>query len=392
VSVCHVAAISFTIIAAVILLVLMAMRLILYILEIGHGGPIARSNSIGFGSGGLAAIAALIVACALLLRSIPPPGRLRLVTPLFWLATLMMFWAALLIPPFVPTSGGASLVRSASSVALSLGLAITLCAFVSAQGLLWRRLRRRALLADPQPSVAADPPGWPGFRLSAGAVGLILIFLSCYHFAAPVEIAPGGYRLTALSMTVVSAMGGAALFALVGRRWNEDLADAAMGLVSMAPCSAAIALLPATPASLSDRYPLIFNAVVIALAVMTSIWIWLARVWHQQLDPDAAGRPWTTAGRLVRPAGRFGFFTAAIALLVAFLMSIWPCIPTVAGSDDSLGRFVAGLGGYLMLTLILIRGARLTHRGSLSALSVLSILGMVGFIVVRLLPYASADR
>ncbi|HEY3242772.1 MAG TPA: hypothetical protein VGM03_05410 [Phycisphaerae bacterium] len=386
--VCHVAALSLGMFAAIVLLVLMMMRLILHIFEIGHGATLPITTIMGFGAGGLAAAAALCLTCASLLRT---TRSTLLVTPLFWLIVLTVFWAALLIPAYVPIAGRATPARSAASVALSVGLALVLAVFVVVQDQQRRRARRRALRSDPQ-QLLVSAATWPGFRASAGAIGLTLIFLSCYHFAAPVEIVPGGYRLTAVTMLLVSAVGGAALFALVHRRWNEDLADAAMGLVSMAACSAAIAFMPRTPELLSDRYPLIFNAVVIALALMTGLWIWLARIWQQQLDPAAAGRAWTTAGHLVRPAARFGFFTAATALLVAFLMTMWPCIPTVATSDDSLGRFVTGLGGYAVLALILIRGARLTGRVSLSALSILSIIGMVAFILVRLLPYASAER
>ncbi len=375
----HVLALTAAVPSVVLLLVMTAMRVTLHVFELREGAPLVLTERLGMPFYGWLAVLVLGVACGLVLAT---TRSLRLVTPLMWLAILAVVWSALLVPTYVAPERGAGFVRGAASLILAIGVCIVLCVFVIVQGAVRRRARTKILQTDPD-HVLVEPATWPGFRISAGAAGLLLVFLACYHLAAPVEMAPGGYRLAAAVMTIVSAAGGAALFALVHRRWNADLADAAMGLVSLAACSAAMLTLPATPALLARRYPLVFNAAVVALAVMTGLWIWLSRVWEQQLDE---GRAWTTTGYLVRRSAKFAFFTGSIGLLLATLMAFWPMVKTVPTADDSRGRLAAGIAGFVLLTVSLLAGGRRTRRKVYRLLTVLTVFAMIAFVVIRVTP------
>jgi hypothetical protein len=160
-----------------------------------------------------------------------------------------------------------------------------------------------------------------------------------------------------------------------------------MGLLSLALCCVAVMLLPAEPAALSVRYPLILNATLIALAVITWLWAWLSCVWHQQLDQ---GNAWTTAGWLIRPAQRLSFFAGMLGLALASLMTVWPRLVGMPDMDHSLGRIAAGVAGHLVLLWALLWCARRLRRRSFTALAFLSLASMLSFVYVRSLPLTTA--
>ncbi|MHC4065829.1 MAG: hypothetical protein ACYSUQ_03670 [Planctomycetota bacterium] len=302
-------------------------------------------------------------------------------TALFWLVVLGATFAALLLHPSdrAPVSGWAG---SASALLLAETLAVVLCGFVTAQGVIRGRRRARWAHSDAV-GPPADAPEWPGFRASCGALSLLLFLLVCYHLGVGFDVHPLGRRVAAILLMAASGGCGMALMFLVDRRWNLDLADIGLAHICLAACCAAVIVLPAEPVALGERYPLIFNAMVIALAATSWLWCWLSCVWQQQLD---GGTAWTTAGRLIQPALRASFFSAVTALIVAWLMTIWPRLPAVSTMDHSFGRVAAGVAGHLILLWAVLWSARRTGKSSYIALAVLTAAGLVAFVYARTLP------
>jgi len=277
-------------------------------------------------------------------------------------------------------------LRGAAGLVLAVSLSIALCGATTVAGLIHRKRRARWAIGD----AGWPPPETPHSyapRAAAGAIGLVLILLVCYHLAIGFDIHPLGRRTAALLLACTAGGGGAALLFLIERKWNVNLADIGMALISLAACCAAVAVLPTEPQSLDHRYPLIFNAVLFALALMSWLWCWLSCVWRQQLDGDVA---WTTAGRMIEPAVRVSFFTAVAALVLAGLMTAWPRLSTVSTMDHSLGRIAAGTAGHLLLLWAILWSARRTRLASFIGLAVLSTISLVGFLYVRTGPLTSA--
>ena len=269
--------------------------------------------------------------------------------------------------------------------------AATASALVIAEGL-WRARRRRVL--DTSWDLLNPIPSWSGVRVVCGVAGLMLILLLCYQLAMPADAGPGtptGGRAGAVVRSVAAVACALAILAHVGRLWSVDLADVALGLLTLAACTLATVFVPDQPRELDRRYPLIFNAIVFALALMTLFWSWLAEVWQQQLDQTASeGRPvaWTTAGRLVPVNRRFSQVTGAGGLMVAMMMAVWPALRTVSADDDSLERMSAGVAAHLLLLLASMRCARWTGRSAFNILSLFVLLSMIVFVAVRARPYS----
>lgn len=224
---------------------------------------------------------------------------------------------------------------------------------------------------------------WPGFTLSVTIIAMTVILLTCYDLVVPIADSQGGFRLSALIVTISAALTALACFLLFGRTQHVHLAEAAMGLTSFAICSLATLAVPSKPTALAERYPMIFNAMIVGFAAATSVWTWLASVWEQQLDD---GRAWTTTGRLISHAKRFAFLNAALALLVSVVMAIWPRWPTVATMDDSFGRLTAGFSANLFLLLVMLWSSRRLRRFPLQVLTVATVVSAAGFLIIRILP------
>jgi hypothetical protein len=256
-------------------------------------------------------------------------------------------------------------------------LTVLLCAAVIAEGAARSLHVARGLRHDPD--ILLKPRPESSVLQSAGSViGAILVLLAVFGLAVPVEWQPGGYRPAALGHGLLALAGGAALFTLVWRRWSLVRGELAMGLITLGVCLLATVFVPSDPRELQARYPMMFNAILIALAGMSWLWGWLSGIWRQQVDDGTA---WTTAGRLVDPAKDFEFQVAVVGVIVALLMAVWPRLGTVGVGDDSLGRMLFGVGGHLLLILALLAGGRRTGRtryGRTAAVTVLSLLLFIG--------------
>ena len=138
--------------------------------------------------------------------------------------------------------------------------------------------------------------------------------------------------------------------------------------------------------ALAERYPMMFNAMIVGLTFSTGLWTWLSCVWDQQLGHPEA---WTTTGRLIPHAKRFAFLSAALALVAGALMTYWPRMPSIAGMDHSFGRITAGFSAHLFLVLVMLWCSRRLRRVTFHLLTVLAVLSTAGFTIIRMVPFAS---
>jgi hypothetical protein len=258
-------------------------------------------------------------------------------------------------------------------------LAVVLCAAVIREGAVRSLRLARGLRRDP--TLLLEPlPETPLLHTAGSVIGAVLVLLAVLGLAVPLELRPGGYRLAALAHAFFALAGGIALFVLVWRRWSLARAELAMGLITLSVCLLAAACVPGAPQELQKRYPMIFNAMLIALAIMAWLWGWLSGVWRQQLDGPVA---WTTTGHMVEPAAHFAFQAAGVGLIVALLMAAWPRLGAIGAGDDSLGRILFGIGGHLLLVLALLAGGRRTGRTRFGRTAVVAVLSLLIFIGVR---------
>ena len=245
--------------------------------------------------------------------------------------------------------------------------ALVVGGFSALEGLAYRHRRARAW-PDALEDLTAPPPPWPGFHYSVGIIGVGILVLTCVHIAT-------------IWATASAFLAGGALLAMVGRRWDESLADLGVGLVSIGIASLPLVVLGSSEVPTWLWFANLFNALVVGLAVATALWHWLAGVWDQQLDD---GRPWTTAGRLIRNARRVGYLCGATGVLVSLQLAFWPRFPKVEGLDDATSRWFWGLGADLLLILTLTYAARRTRKATLAWLAVFAVASLASFVLIRL--------
>ena len=297
---------------------------------------------------------------------------------IFWLGAALVVVAGFLLSPASPQRPTPSAGIDASLIWL-VGSAIALCALAIAEGYVHRRRRFRLLRTCPG-QLLAEAPQWPGVSPSGAATGIAIVLLSCWQFVTPAQVDTGAYRWQALITSIAAIGASAATFTFVHRRWSRGVADVAAGLLTVGIAALALCFIPSEPAELTARFPIVFNTLITALAIMTLFWNWIHRVWTQQLDD---GRPWTTAGRLNGLTGRFAFTCAVVAVMLAALMTAWPRLPIVPYRDVSLGRVTYGVAGHLLLILALLRSRRRWQRSSFAVLAVFAVLSLLGFVIVR---------
>ncbi len=292
----------------------------------------------------------------------------QLLTAIYWVLILAAGWGSLLSPGFrsIRSAGGSehSIPTAWASLFMLGACAATLLMTVLAG---WMTQRRRARAWPDNLEHLTEPATpWPGFHSSAAIVGVAVLCLGCVHVIVPWT-------------PVAAAMAGGSLLALAHRRWNEVLADAAFGLITLAVVSACMFGM-SWPVWTTTGYASIFNRAVLGFAVMTIFWHWLAAVWEQQLDE---GRPWTTAGRLIRVARRVGFLSGAAGLLMSLHLAFWPSLPYVIDRDASRARWIWGPIANGLLVVALLLSARLTRKSTLAWLTILALGSTAGFVVTR---------
>ncbi|GMV97981.1 MAG: hypothetical protein HRF43_10800 [Phycisphaerae bacterium] len=332
---------------------------------------VARTTSFSFGSTPRAQLWAtgrldLCAICVSVILLWLATRDRQMVTVLFWILIFAGLWEALLIPPYERREAGGYVheVATAWSSLFLIGSAGLVVIFTAAGGMLESRRRARAWPGELW-KLAEPLPAWPGFRYSAGVVGVLVLILGCVHLARP--------------MTPAAALAaGAAMLALAHRRWEENLADVGLGLLTLGVASL-VALWRPTPRSESDFFVEVFNRVLVGLALMTAFWHWLSGVWLQQLD---GGRAWTTAGRLLRPARRVGFLAGAAGLLVSMHLAIWPLLPYSA-PVHSAWQWSWGMGGNILLIAALAYSALQTGKTTLAWLAVMACASSAAYVMSR---------
>ncbi|MCH7814872.1 MAG: hypothetical protein IID40_12730 [Planctomycetes bacterium] len=264
----------------------------------------------------------------------------------------------------------------------TIALSLLLCGFVVAQGMVHQRgivcwLRTGAI--DPP----IEAPDWAGFARSCSLIGLFVVLLTCVQISVGLSADPDWRRWTAVFLAVLCGGCGVALLVLSGRRWSIDAAEVGMALICLCLCCAGQSLLPTEPAALARRSPLIFNALIVTLGVMSWFWCWLGCVWVQQLD---GGTAWTTGGRMIVPAWRMSFYAGLLALASAWVMTIWPRLSGVPTMDHSLGRIASGVAAHLLILWAFLWCGRRTRRSGFVGLAVLAVASLLAFVYVRTVP------
>lgn len=295
-------------------------------------------------------------------------GQAAIMTGLMWLLLLMSLWSALQIP--------ASAIREENGVAqpvlidwvspFVLGASLSLAAFTTIAGALAHR-RRVEAWPDRLEDLLTPPRSWPGFHYSAGVVAAMVLILGCMFIVSPVT-PPAAF------------IAGIAVLVLANRRWNENFADAGLGLLTLGVLSLLMIGAPDIRGNKAEYFAAVFSRALLGLGIMTAFWHWLARVWDQQLD---GGQAWTTAGRLIRCCRRLGFLLGAIGVLVSLQLAFWPELPNVHVRDNSLGRWIWGLLANLILIAALTGGARRTGKSTLAWLALGAICSTLAFAIIR---------
>ncbi len=328
---------------------------------------------------------AVVLACLLITHA---TKSAYLLVPVFWVAFLAVARQCLLIPPVAPDAAvsASQLTGSASAWLLALlsASAAMLGTLVAVQGLSWKNSRRVAWRHDVAYLLRA-PRTWPGLPQTVAGLGMFILAGGCLLLVYP---APAGLFRSAVPGTVFALamlVASISVFTVANRHWRPGLGELAVGLMTLAICFAVLACAPGLPDALSDRFPLLFNALVLGCAVSMLFWLWLAGVWEQQLDGN--GRPWTTAGRLVPVAKRASLMAGCFGVLFAFQMGIWPVQVQVHTFDHSIGRLIWGIGGLALLLVGVSVGYRRTHSRAFRTLITLDVVAIMLFALVRILPY-----
>ena len=78
-----------------------------------------------------------------------------------------------------------------------------------------------------------------------------------------------------------------------------------------------------------------------------------------------------------------------MALVVAALLAVWPRLSSIATMDHALPQVRAGFAANLFMLLSLLYAARLARRHTFHILTGLAVVAVGGYMVARVLPFAS---
>lgn len=359
-----------------ILLTILSMQGIFALVDLMRGHPALRLRDFGFNEGGLWSLGFLIVGGAVAFWS---TRDRRLPACLLVGVTALAAWSCLLQPVYRLRSTGG---YERTSAVLMLGLAFA--GILGITGVLARRRVRRALHRPFRagPSVS----NYPGIPACATILSVLCLGIGAYHLVVPIRLSPGGARLASGLLTVAGAVGALGSLSMLRLRWSAYLADATLTLASITLCAAITAFIPEHPTALADRFPMIFNAIMLGLVVSSVACAFTA---HRMSERGESTTSTSDDRLLISWLKRFSFFNAAMALVAGGMMAIWPSLPTIATMDDSLLRVSTGTAGHLALIAGSMYGARRVRRSTFHALTVLAVLATGAFVVARMLPFTS---
>lgn len=367
------------VIAGVVQVVVLVMRLLYVVADLINVFPSPFQADFGFGVDGLWGIGFLFSAC---LISCWSTGSRALFICLLWIAVLGVTWCCALPAMFHVSSRYGLQATGAALLWLVAISAICVIAVIAARLL---DLRRCDTAQGCDTGRRDAPPPWPGLHATCGILTVMVIMLVSYHLAVPVGVVSLAHWATFFVVAVAAALAASADFVLVSRAWSTALADAGIGLVSLAIASIAVMFVPTEPRSMADRYPMVFSALVVGLSAATFLWAYLAGVWMVRRSKGEA----STAVRLIPHAKRAAFLNAVAGLGVATLLALWPRLPSIAVTDDTLSSMATGVSAELVLLLVVGWCARHLRRLTFHILTLLVLLSIAGFVAVRVLPFAS---
>ena len=266
---------------------------------------------------------------------------------------------------------------------IEVGLAAVLAGATYLRESFYRR-RRAAAWPDRLDDLLAQYPRWPGYHplYCIGAGGVLT--LGVYQIVRP-DAALGWVGLIGVVSLGAVAL---AVYFTTYRQWSPTLAELAMGLttaaiVRLAAAVCAVGFSGATAVEYVERMPVVFNAVLFALAIAAALWYWFTRFWDQQLLDGAA---WTTTGRMIPHARRVGFIVLALAVLTAFQMALWPLrVPSESG-DAGIGRMIAGVLGILLVAQAGAAQARRVDSPTAATLAVAALVAAATHVIFRAPP------
>jgi hypothetical protein len=341
-----------------------------------------RSQWLFTDAGGALDLFCVAASCIVLTRA---TSSAYLLVPLFWTLFLALLWQCLLIPPVIyePHMLSAAWTGQPSLWALATLVcsAALVSSFVAVQGWSWQRSRSQAWPLNAA-YLLRPPRSWPGLETSVLVCGVLAAFLGALLLVFPASAGSFRTTLPVLGAASATAAVGVSVLAVVHRHWASGMAELGCGLLTLSLCTLALLLVPAAPERLDERFPLIFNALIVGCAAAAGLWIWLCRAWRQQLLPD--GRAWTTAGRMIPVVRRAAFLASALGIVFALRMGMWPL--NGRSRDDGAGRIVCALAAMALLLLVVVRAFKVTGRPAYRSLILLSVFSMFVFATVRYWP------
>ncbi len=162
------------------------------------------------------------------------------------------------------------------------------------------------------------PPG--GLTTSITGLALLVFFLAlCY--------------ITSVHAARACFLMSVSLLLLIQYDYRAESAMAAMVLMSLAVVSAFLDMAGASGKS----SPAILSLVIIPLSYLSFHWVWLGKVWSQQI---IGSEPLTTSARMVRLTRHIGVMLLGFSTLLAVKLALWPLMPASDGFDNSTTRFL----------------------------------------------------
>jgi len=210
----------------------------------------------------------------------------------------------------------------------------------------------------------------PALASSLIAVAVFVLFMGlCY--------------LTTWFTCILVTLQAIALLVAAGIEYRDELAIVGMSLLSLAVISALLVVTIGKGAAV----PSMLNVMLFALACLAFFWVWLSRVWLQQI---INGQPLTTAARMIGIATHMGIILLGTATLVAIKLALWPKMPGVADWDSSSTRLIAGSLAIGLLIMVAAWIARKLDRVNLGLLAVMNLVCLIALNVIRIEDWLSS--
>ncbi len=367
------------VVAATILSIALGTRLVLALIELWTLVPASAAERFGFGPEGAVSLALLIPAAGL---SCAIRRRRSLLVATVLLIGMTGTWLFLL-PTVYEITAALGIRKTWASLAL-MGWLSCMIGAVSIVGVVPAVSPNDQPAPESPDAIEHTDTGLSTVRWLLALLVIAALLLAGYQLAVPVEPVQSGLRATFVATALACVILGAACLRLARRLDSGNLADAGLGAFCLAAAGLGAALVPHFPATMSERYPVLFNALMVALACCAGLFAWLIR--EMSRTQPRAGSPKGTFSLSVH-LKRAAFLSGVMALTIAGLMAVWPRLREVGTPDFSLGRVTAGFGGNLVLLLAMLWCARTIRRPTFHIMTLLALGTSGGFMFIRMLPY-----